>query len=260
MSTIVLTPSPDDAAVAVAITGAPATVTVWRTGSDGARVALRGSPFATQGGALALVDHEAPFGVVAYSTTPGDTDRVVTELVGTGPWLTSPAASTFLSTPIRVVSDEEWSYASRTYLFDVVDRPDPVFTFYPRSTRSGRLTLRYESTAERDAIGRALAPGVPVLVRYPPGCSHIGGGWYGAGDVRVIPTRPGAHTGTVEIDYTIVSAPPGSSAARADWKWSDVAAGYASWSALLGAFPTWSALVTYDPSPAARPAPVPFGG
>lgn len=260
MSVIVLTPSPDDASVGVAITGAPATVTIWRTGANGDRVALRGAPFPTQGGALALVDREAPLGFVSYSTTADDADAVSTVLDVSVPWLTSPAAAAFRSTPIRVVSDVEWTYDPRTYLFDVIDRADPVFTFYKRSTRKGRITLAYESTAERDAILSALAPGVPVLVRYPPACSHMGGGYYGAGDVRVYPLAPGSTQGTIEIDYGIVAMPPGESAARAGWAWSDVVAAYPTWSAVVGAFGSWSDLVTHDPTPAPRrPAPM-FGG
>lgn len=246
MPAIALTARPDDAAVTVAVTGAPATVNVWRTDASGARVLLRGSPFTTQGGAVTVVDYEAPFGFVRYALDDGTTNAVT--LTATTPWLTNPLSQSFLSFPVAVVDDTDWTYPSRSYLFDVIGRADPIVTWYPRATRSGTVSLRYLTTGQRSSIMQTLAPGVPVLLRYPDttcGRAFLSA-YLAVEDARVVPDSPGAVTGVVELDYRVVAAPSGATAGG-EWTWGDVPPKFATWDALRTGLTTWAKVVAYNP-------------
>ena len=87
MSVITAVPQPALASVGLTVTGAPATVTLYRTDEDGNIATVRGSPFTTSGGAVATVDHEAPFGHLIYSTTnPAGVDAVSLTLTSSTPW------------------------------------------------------------------------------------------------------------------------------------------------------------------------------
>lgn len=245
MATIALTPRPADAAVVVAVTGAGATVTVWRTAADGERSQLRGSPFPTQAGAVTVVDYEAPFGLVRYSTTDTGSDAVSTTLDVAVPWLTNPLSASFLSLPVTVTDDAAWMLPSRTHEFDVIDRADPIVTWYVRSTREGTLTLRYATAAHLSNLADLVSEGAPVLLRTPAGCPFPTG-YRAVRDVRVIPDRPGARTGVVELDYRACAAPAGPPAGGS-WTWADVPPAYATWAELRAAFGAWRDVVAYDP-------------
>lgn len=246
-ATIVLTPRPDDAAVTVAVSGAGATVTLYRTDAAGVRSVVRGSPFPTQAGAVTVVDYEAPFGFVRYALDEQGTAAVATSLDVTSPWLTNPLAQSFLSIPVAVIDDDDWASPARAYLFDVIDRADPVVTWYRRATRSGVLRLRYSTVAERSSIAQAVLDGAPVLIRYP--ATDCGRAFLTAylavEDARVTPDHPGATAGVYELAYRVCAAPPGAPAGG-EWTWADVPAEAATWAALQAEFRTWRDVVAFD--------------
>lgn len=242
---IALTPRPADASVVVAITGAGATVTVYRTREDGEREILRGSPFPTQAGAVTVVDHEAPFGLLRYATTDTGADAVSTTLDVSRPWLTNPVSGSYLSIPVTITDDTDWTLEARAFPFDVIDRADPVVTFYRRASRAGLLTLRYSSAGELSNVADVLEDGTPLLLRTPRGCPFPTG--YRAIElVRIRPDRPGSSTGEIDMDYRTCAAPAGAPAGGA-WSWADVPPAYPTWSALRAGLPTWSAVVAHDP-------------
>jgi hypothetical protein len=259
MTTLTLTPEPLTASVDVLVSGIPAattSITILRTGIDGSRVPLRGSPFRVAGGTVVAVDGEVPFGVdVRYTVAEEPTVTGLVRLDIDVPWLTHPLAP-FLSVPCTIEDDDEWTLPGRTYVFDVIGRAEPVYTWYRRSTRNGVLTLDYANVGERAAIIEVLATGAPLLIRYPAGYPQFPSAYLGAGEARVIPRGVGSHEGSIEVSYVVVAAPPSSvsSPASANWTWDDVPSQAASWAALVAAFPSWVDVVLFNP-PAPSPAP-----
>jgi len=248
VSVITAVPQPALASVGLTVTGAPATVTLYRTDEDGNIATVRGSPFTTSGGAVATVDHEAPFGLLTYSTTdPAGVDAVSVTLTSSTPWVTSPAPP-YASLAVAVVDDERWSYPPRVWLYDVLGRDTPVPVWYPRSSRSGTLLLAYPDTDTRDGILEVLAPGAPILVRYPPGSAPFLSGYYAVGETRLEPLLPGSTQGVVEVDYVLVLSPPGEPSASPGWAWRNVPTEWATWDLLVAAVPTWDALVVHVPA------------
>jgi hypothetical protein len=256
VTTIAVQAQPDVASVALTVTGAPATLSLYRTDRYGRTELVRGSPFATQGGTLSVVDHEAPFGTLTYATSPAGADAVTTSLDVDRPWLTSPA-SPFLSLPVDVVDDTQHEYPPRSYLFDVIDRADPVYTWYRRSTRAGELSIGYETLQQRTRVLSLLSTGIPVLLRTPLGCPYEGG-YYAVGDVRVEPLLPGSRKGVIVLPYVLVVAPPGQPSATPGWAWVNVVDRFASWADVPPAFATWGDVVAYMPPGSPRLAG-PFG-
>lgn len=240
MTTITLTPQPEVATVDIlleAITTVP--VRIFRTDRNGIRVELRGSPFtATVGSSLGILDAEAPFGDLLYEVgSPTVEASASTSLDVDVPWLTHPLAP-FLSVPVKVEDDTEWQNVPRTFLYDVIDRSTPVYTWYKRQFRSGLLTIEYANSAQRTAIRDVLITGAPMLIRYPVAYDQFETGYYGFGDVRTVPRGVGSREGHFELQYAVVEAPPGVSSGTAlTWDllattedaWSDVMADYASW-------------------------------
>jgi hypothetical protein len=266
VTTITVTAEPATASVDVVVSGVDPTVrtlTILRTGIDGSRVPLRGSPFAVAGGTVVAVDSEAPFGVpVRYALESDPTVTAVARLDIDVPWLTHPL-SPFLSVPCVVDDDAEWTYPGRTYTYDVIDRAEPVYTWYRRSTRSGTVSVSYETTAQRSAIVEVLETGAPLLVRYPASYEQFPSVYIGTAEARVVPRGVGSRAGQVQIDYVVVSAPPSSVASpSAIWKWEDVPPVFPTWADLVAGIGTWTDAYLYNPAPTSplpAPGPPPLG-
>lgn len=247
--TITLTPEPATASIDVLLEGYvdSTPVVVTRTGVDGSEVPLRGSPFTPSGGTIAVIDSEAPFGVPVRYIANGVTASTVLDV--DVPWLTHPIAP-FLSTPCVIEDDDDWRYPGRTYVFDVINRTQPVYTWYRRSSRTGTLKVAYANVQERTNIRIALETGSPLLIRYPASYPQFGSAYLGIGEARTIPRGVGSRMGVVEMDYTVVAAPPSDQAAPGlAWQWDDVPGEFGDWNTVMAyGFPSWNAFLFYNPA------------
>lgn len=258
--TITLTPDPSTASITVDVDGLGTDpVTILRTNVSGSLTALRGSPFTPAAGIVRAIDAEAPLGVPVTYKVQGTTEVAVTTLDVDVPILSSPL-SPELAAPVTVVDDGEWSYPARTYAYDVIGRGLPVFTWYARASRTGRLVLRYADTQERSYIAALVAPGAPLLLRYPAAYPQLPSAYIGILDVRQLPAFPGDTAGTAELDYIVVPPPP-SSLARPGGalRWDDVPIEWTTWNAVLSDVATWTDLTYWIPSTAAAASPPPWG-
>lgn len=258
-----LTVDRPNATIRLVLSDGPDTATVYRRNPNGSVVVVRGADAvsvpATGSGDAPVNDYEPPFGPIAYG------------LAADGPWTVVPAADwsdvmvqpylsaplgPWLVMPVRVVDDRNQTWPGRTYIYDVLNRAEPVVTWYTRSTRTGTLVLRYENTREHDAILAALATGSPLLLRIPSTRDGLETSYVAPTDVRVVPVFPGYPRGTVELDYVICAPPSGLALLDPTWTWDAVVAAFATWDDLVAAFDTWTEVVGYAPS---APAPPGFG-
>jgi len=239
----------DTATVVIHATGAPTSFDLWRTDPDGTRTKVRGGPFV--GPTVTITDYEPLFGTVGYDV--GGASRAWTTLDPGVPWLTHPTHP-FVSMPVTVEDDAEWSYEPRTFSFTVIGRTRPVYTWYPRASRSGTVKIEYKNAAERARIRDALADGSPLLIRYPPAYDQFTSSWLGIQGMKDVRRGVGTKQGHYELSYTVVDAP----VARLGiveptaWEWQDVLSDVAlpTWFSVRGVYPTWALVATHGPASA----------
>lgn len=244
-----LTLTPDVPAAAVVLTVSAAVgveVSAFRSDRYGVQTPLRGNPFPLQGGGAVIVDPEAPFGPVEYTVTDDAGSATAdTSLDVDVPWITHPYRP-WLSEAVTVEDDREWTYPSRTWSFDVIDRDAPVFTHYKRSTRTGTLVLRWRDPAQRSALGDLLQSGDPLLIRYPADCDAFRDTWMALGEARVEAQALGASFGFAELDYVAIAPPTGSLDGDTTWTFADILLTFAEFADLPDTYASFADVVVDD--------------
>ena len=236
----------ESATVVITVTGATTSFDVYRTDPDGTRTKVRGGPFT--GPNAVITDYEPMFGSVGYDVD--GLSQVHTTIDPDVPWLTHPTHP-FLSAPVVVENDTDWSYEPRTFSFTVIGRRLPVYTWYPRAGRSGRVHIAFADTAERQAIHDALSDGSPLLIRYPSAYDQFTSSWLGIQSMRDVRPTVGAKYGHYELDYVEVDPPVtrlGVVEATA-WFWEDVLDDeeLPTWFSVRDVYPTWALMATHGP-------------
>lgn len=149
--------------------------------------------------------------------------------------------------PVTVNDQLPNEWEARSVWFDVLDRRDPFVAVAPLRLRSGILSLRIETSADRLALLALLAPGTPLVLRSP--CHDA------IDDVVILPARvreqlanSDSKTGprTFDVEYQAVTRELGPYVSDPDWTWSLLVADVRnpSWSVVAASFESWDAVVS----------------
>lgn len=179
--------------------GATATRCVfWRTTSAFAQyVTVRGGwPVTVTSQNAHIDDYEfepgvaCQYRVVSYTAanlTPVATYDVFITQDLDAVWLKVPAAP-FLNTSVVVVDHGSVGRRSRSGLFDVVGRTDPVMVGDVASSIAFSLQLLTETAAAERDLDFLFASGEVVFLQLPSTVEHFPGGYFAVGDVSREPT------------------------------------------------------------------------
>ena len=146
-------------------------------------------------------------------------------------------ASPGLNTPVTLIGWGDISRASRTALYDVKGRSDPIAVTDVHSSRRVEVQLRTATLDDGEALDHALSSGAPLFLHVPvtvalPSLYAV------AGDYSY--TRPSARSMVRHwtLPLTEVAAPPPSVTGSAV-TWQSILDGYGTWADVLAGFGTW---------------------
>lgn len=207
--------------------------------------------------AVTYHDYEFPEGVAykyrvrefnAAGAQLASTDFSVTAVAFAEPWLKVPAAP-FLNRPVVIVDRSGMSNRSRTGLFDIVGRSDPIQVGDVRGSLAYTLQLLTETAADEQDMEYALATGDVVFLHLPAAERTVPGGYFSVGDVTRDSTLRRSARRVWSLPLTRV-VPPGPDVAGAAYTWASVQNDYATWADLMAANATWGDLLQRTGSPA----------
>jgi len=148
----------------------------------------------------------------------------------------------FISRPalnrrLEFMGRSDVSRPSRTALYDVQGRPDPVVVSDVHSSRRFSIRVKTETAQDTDALDHALQQGLPCYLQVPAGinCPSI---YAVVGDYSFAPPARTSARNVWTIPLTEVSAPPASIVSPGA-TWAQLLIDYPSWEAVLAAVPTW---------------------
>lgn len=184
--------------------------------------------------------------IQVLSTPEGAADTVIATATVTlpatnpGVWLkfiVQPA----LNQRVALIDWSEIARPSRTTLYDVINRAEPVAVTDVHGSRRITVTLRTATNDEADQLDTALSQGRPLFFHVPDTLA-LPSMYAVAGDYSA--TRPSKTTSVRfwQIALVEVSAPP-SSAQAPPQTWQTILDSYASWRDVIDAFPTWQDVV-----------------
>lgn len=176
------------------------------------------------------------------------TDFDVPAVTFTVPWLKVPAAP-FLNRAVVIVDRGTITNRSRSGLFDVVGRTDPIAVGDVRSSLGYTLQLLTETAAEEQDMEYTLATGDVVFLHLPAAERTVPGGYFAVGDVTRESTLRRSPRRVWSLPLTRVVA-PGPDVAGAAYTWQSVLNEYATWSAVIADNVTWGDLLARTGSPA----------
>lgn len=167
------------------------------------------------GAAVSYYDYEFPEGV-AYQYRVREYDAAGAQLASTDypvsaatfaePWLKVPA-SPFLNTPVVIVDRDDMTNRSRSALFDVKDRTDPIQVGGRRAGLSYTLRLLTETAGDEDNLEFTLSTGDVVFLHLPAGERRVPGGYFSVGDVTRASTLRSSPRRVWTLPLTRVVAP-----------------------------------------------------
>ena len=179
-------------------------------------------------------------GVAGTSATP-----ITQELDAV--WLKVPAAP-FLNQRVDVADRSEVTRRSRSGLFDVVGRSNPVMVGDVASSIAYTLSLFTADGAEESNLDYVFASGEVVFLHLPSTVNYLQGGYFAVGDSSRVPVSMVSTTRRWTVPLTGVAA-PGPGVVGSAYTWSSAIAEYATWSALIAGNATWAALLARTGSP-----------
>jgi hypothetical protein len=238
--------------VAIALTGTVTKVQVGRMDPSGFVELIRyGDLVDTPGGALTLDDFEVPLDTSVY--------YVVTEKVPVGPttasnkvtlasngysWLKDPGyPSMNVKIPV-VTSLQTLTRASRTGVFNILDRVNPIVVSAKRQGPTAELIVHTLSNAQRIAMRDLVARGTTLLLQTPPAYG-FGSEYIAISDVDEVRVGLASEQSRRwNLPFIVVDRPEGlSSAPTIANRWADVKATYATWADLKATGKTWDQLL-----------------
>lgn len=247
--------------IQLAMTGAGGTATycIFDRTTDGVNytVIRGGSVVAIASTNAAANDYEFPPGVLityrARTFTAADalvdtfTDTINQDL--TSVWIKVPAAP-FLNQEVNVFDRSEATRTSRSGLFPIVGRSNPVMVGDVASSISYTLQLLSTSPSEERDLDFLFASGEVVFIQLPSTVNYMQGGYFAVGDASRAPVSKKA-----DDDQRIWSIPltgvaaPGPEVVGSAYTWTSVLADYATWSDLMANNATWADLLARTGSP-----------
>lgn len=155
----------------------------------------------------------------------------------------------FITAPFlnRRVTLTNWSpiaRQSRTGIFNVVSRREPVVVTDLHSTRKVTIDLSTAGNDESLAVDLALSLGVPLFLQVPnDGTCDLPSMYVAIGDYEYTRESVLSHRGKFVVPLTESAAPP-PSVTGSPGSWQTVLSNYATWNALLidPLEPTWAAV------------------
>lgn len=174
-------------AVHATTVGSTGTATLYREDLDGVRSVVRGAIGVTPtGGALVLVDHEAPFGVPVTYVLVQELAGALVEtrsnpvtLAASLPWVTHPVTGQGVALTIETWPD--LSYSARQSVVAVAGRAAPIVVSDVRLAAVSELTCITRTRDQLFALRELLATGDVLLVR--PVCGAVETQFLAVGDV-----------------------------------------------------------------------------
>ncbi len=182
--------------------------------------------------ALSSPENVEPQAVVqtAYADLEDTLDQVWLKFI--------PAPHTNLK--VRLVADAwELSQSSRNAVHEINGRPDPVVVTDVHSSISTTLRFITYTTAEREALRKALSQGAPAFLQVPQSVP-LPSMYVAIGNHKAIRTgnRRTSEKYVWTVEFTQVSAPP-PSVVGSGMTWGTLLEQYETWGDVLDAFPTW---------------------
>jgi hypothetical protein len=126
---------------------------------------------------------------------------------------------------------------SRTAVYPVQGRPDPVVVTDVHASRQFTITVKTETLADADALDHALSQGLPCYLQIPVhlNCPTV---YAVVGAYSFAPPALKSQRNIFTIPLIEVSAPP-ASVVSPNATWQQLLNLYSSWEALMSAVPTW---------------------
>lgn len=215
---------------------------------------VRGGKVSVVGGALAkqVDDYEFISGtsmdyrIRAYSSVEGAADVVVAQAVVTQSQILSDVWVKYIATPslntkVTLTGWGDISRASRTALYDVKGRPDPIAVTDVHSSRRVVVELRTATAVDGDALDHALSSGAPLFLHVPVNVA-LPSLYAVAGDYSYIRPNAASMARLWTLPLTEVAAPP-SSVTGSAVTCQTILDGYSTCDAVLAAFATCLDLV-----------------
>ena len=217
--------------------------------SGGAWQPVRGGTVDVAGGLMArkVDDYEFPSGVdleyriegvtgLSAGATVVQSAVVSRRSAADGVWLkfiTQPA----LNRRLDYMGRTDVTRDSRTAVYPVQGRSDPVVVSDVHSSRRFSIRVKAETQSDTDALDHALSQGLPCYLQVPAGinCPTV---YATIGSYSFEPPALKSRRNVFTIPLTEVSAPP-PSIVSPQATWQQVLDLYPSWEALIDAVPTW---------------------
>lgn len=207
--------------------------------------------------AVTYYDYEFPEGVAykyrvreynAAGSQLAATDYSVSAVNFDDIWLKVPAAP-YLNTRVTVADRTDIVNRSRSALFDVQGRTNPIQVGDVRSSVSYNLQLLTDTPAEEENLQYALASGDVIFLHLPANERTLIGGYFSVGDVTrdSVLRRSPRRLWTLPLTQVV---PPGPDIAGAAYTWQSVANEYSDWSDTMADNETWADLLARTGSPA----------
>jgi hypothetical protein len=220
----------------------------WTTVRGGTAVALTAA-------SPPLADYEFTDGVINYyrvtPTASTYTDSITPDLAGQV-WVKSLRFA-FLNRAITVGNVFDGiTRASRSGVFDVLNRSYPVAVSQVRGARQWTLQIICDGGDEADAVN-AITAADDLIFLQPPAGSDIPGGYFLAGDTAES-WVPGSRQPLLSWPLTEVAA-PGPDVVPVSVTWQAVMDAYGSWSDLIADKATWTDVLELVGAPADVYAP-----
>lgn len=206
---------------------------------------------------VSYFDYEFPEGVpYSYRVREYDasgvqlaaTDYAVSAVTFAEPWLKVPAAP-FLNTPVVIADRGDITNRSRSALFDVKGRTDPIQIGDVRASGSYTLQLLTETAADEQNLEYTLSTGDVVFLHLPAEERTVLGGYFSVADVSRNSTMRRSPRRLWSLPLTRV-VPPGPDVAGAGYTIASMLAEYATCADVLADNATIGALLARTGSPA----------
>lgn len=240
MTTLLATPQPATASVALTLTPTSSVTAILRTDANGI------APVRAQVGQLpavsptVLVDNEAALvGPISYTVVGGGGASASTALDLAEQWLTvpvTPARSERLDAAVGLTGYTS-TRSSRSTVHEVIDRADPVVSLGPLGLRTGTLEAWCPTLAAARALEVAYDRGEVVQLRQDvPGLDmyHVATGVRATPDAAATEPR----RWLLSVDYVEVAWPTGDQLGTLGWSVDDVTATYPTVTAVTQAYAT----------------------
>lgn len=239
--------------------GASATYAVFDRTVDGVTyTTVRGGTAVAVTTQLAdLDDYEFPPGIpITYRVRSYNASNVLQQTFTaaitqdlTQPWLKVPAAP-FLNQPVEIVDATNKVRRTRTGVFDIKGRTNPVVVSDVASSWFFTLHLLTRTLAARSNLDYLFASGEVLLLQVPLAeTGHVPDGYLSVvGDVGQENTLRRSLNRVWSAPVCQVAA-PGPDVIGSAYTWGSVVADYASWTALLAANASWTALLARTGTP-----------